>query len=143
MKYTSIFLAITILLFSILSFTSCVNTKKITYFNNIPNTMLSDTTIDIEPVIQKGDLLSISVTSLSPEVTTIFNASNTPATSSNVQSNTLAQAVGYLVSQEGYINFPMLGSIKAEGLRKEALKDLITLKLEDKKLLFDPIVTVR
>ena len=129
----------TYMLFSI----SCINTKKVTYFNNISDTVLNATADGLEPVIQKGDLLSISVSSLSPEVTAVFNSANTPSTTSYLSSNTLAQAVGYLVSQEGYIDFPMLGRIKAIGLSKEALKEQITQQLTDKKLLFDPIVNVR
>jgi len=123
--------------------TSCVNTKAVTYFNNISDTVLSSPTAGLEPVIQKGDLLSISVSSLSPEVTTIFNAANTPAITSSMSSNTLSQAVGYLVSQKGDIDFPMLGSIEVVGLTKEELKDMIANKLAEKKLLFNPIVTVR
>ena len=123
--------------------TSCVNTKKVTYFNNLTDTVVSTPTDGTDPVIQKGDLLSISVSSLSTEVTSIFNAPNTPSVTSNVAGNSLSQAVGYLVSQEGFIDFPMLGRLKAAGFSKEAFKDTIAKELVDKKLLFDPIVTVR
>jgi polysaccharide export outer membrane protein len=123
--------------------TSCVNTKKVTYFNNLTDTVVSTHADGIDPIIQKGDLLSISVSSLSPEVTNIFNAPNTPSSTGYVPANSLSQAVGYLVSQEGFIDFPMLGRLKAAGSGKEALKDTIEKELVDKKLLFDPIVTVR
>lgn len=123
---------------------SCANTKQVTYFNNLVDTLLPASADAFDPVIQKGDLLSISVSSLNSEVTTVFNVANTPANTSSVSGNNmLSQAVGYLVSQDGYIDFPMLGSIKAVGLRKEALKELITRSLEDKKLLFNPVVSVR
>jgi polysaccharide export outer membrane protein len=115
--------------------------KKVTYFDNIGASELSIIADSIEPVIQTGDLLSISVSSLSPEVASVFNSSNTPTTS--YSSNILAQTTGYMVSQEGYIKFPLLGSIKAVGLKKKDLEDLITTKLKEAKLLFDPIVNVR
>jgi polysaccharide export outer membrane protein len=51
--------------------------------------------------------------------------------------------MGYLVSNGGTIEFPVLGTIKAAGLTKEQLKETITKKLVDQKLLTDPIVTVR
>ena len=35
----------------------------------------------------------------------------------------LSQAVGYLVSQNGTIDFPMLGTLEVTGMTKEALKD--------------------
>jgi polysaccharide biosynthesis/export protein len=141
-KITIFFLAGILLPLCTLLFSSCVNTQKVTYFNNTADSVFP--AIDgLEPLIQKGDILSISVSSLSTEVTSIFNAPNTPAGNSNASGGSLSEAVGYLVSQEGYLDFPMLGSIKVAGLTKEALKDTITKKLEDKKLLFDPIVTVR
>src|SRR5215831_12158997 len=115
--------------------TSCVNTKKVTYFNNLTDTVVSTHTDGIDPIIQKGDLLSISVSSLSTEVTTVFNAPNTPSTTSYVPGSSLSQAVGYLVSPDGFIDFPMLGRLKAAGSSKEALKDTIAKQLVDKKLL--------
>jgi polysaccharide export outer membrane protein len=123
--------------------TSCVNTKKVTYFNNLTDTLVLTHADGIDPVIQKGDLLSISVSSLSTEVTNIFNAPNTPSSTSYVPGSSLSQAVGYLVSPEGFIDFPILGKLKVAGSGKEALKDTIAKQLIDKKLLFDPVVTVR
>ena len=46
---------------------SCVNTKKIVYFNNVQDTTLKSTDVNIESVIQKNDLLNISVSSLNPK----------------------------------------------------------------------------
>ena len=51
--------------------------------------------------------------------------------------------VGYLVNNDGNIQFPILGTLKAEGLTKEQLKASITKKLVDRQLLTDPIVTIR
>ena len=124
-------------------FTSCVDTKQATYFNNIPDATLPDQNTNLEPVVQKGDLLSITVSSVNTESTTIFNTVNTPPSGSQFSNNTLAQPVGYLVSQNGTIDFPMLGQVSVVGLTKDALKDLIAKSLEDKKLLFDPVVAVR
>lgn len=138
-----VFLFITNVFFFTLLISSCINTKKVTYFTNIGDTLLVNQQDGLEPVIQRNDLLSISVSSLSPEVAAIFNTANSPGSSSSSWNSPLAQAVGYLVNQDGFIDFPMLGSIKANGLTKKELKDAITKKLIDKKLLFDPIVTVR
>ena len=135
---TYLFLSLLILLC-----TSCATTKYVKYFDNIQDTSLPNPVTGLEPVIQKGDLLSISVGSLSPETTTMFNTSNSPASSGYISSSTLSQAVGYLVGQNGTIDFPMLGTLDVAGITKEALKNLITKNIVDKKLLFDPIVTVR
>jgi polysaccharide export outer membrane protein len=53
------------------------------------------------------------------------------------------QVPGYLVNQQGYIEFPMLGLVKAAGLSKRQLKDSLTKSIFQKQLLLDPIVTVR
>jgi polysaccharide export outer membrane protein len=47
------------------------------------------------------------------------------------------------VNQEGYIQFPVLGSLKAAGLTKKALTDTIRNQLSERKLLVDPVVSIR
>ncbi|SHF72941.1 polysaccharide biosynthesis/export family protein [Flavisolibacter ginsengisoli] len=138
---------LTTLVFSIgfvLALTSCVNTKKATYFNDIADTAMIAATNIPEPVINPNDLLSISVSSLDPQSTAIFNTPNLPVSpNAGGANNTLQQAVGYLVNREGIVKFPILGNIKAAGLTKKELENTITSQLTDKKLLFDPIVNVR
>jgi polysaccharide export outer membrane protein len=41
------------------------------------------------------------------------------------------------------VKFPVIGNIKAEGLTKKQLEDQITRELVSRKLLIDPIVTIR
>jgi len=119
-----------------LVFTSCVNTRDATYFNDLNDTSLLSLTIISESVIQKNDILNISVSSLNAEASSIYNTPN------NATGNTNNLA-GYLVDGSGNIQFPVLGSIKAESLTKEQLKINITKTLLDKKLLVDPIVSIR
>jgi polysaccharide biosynthesis/export protein len=125
--------------------TSCVNTRKATYFNDIADTAMIAATNIPEPVINPNDLLSISVSSLDPQSTLLFNTPNLPVAPGGAatSNNTLQQAVGYLVNKDGMIKFPILGEIKAQGLTKKELETNITQQLLNKKLLFDPIVNVR
>jgi polysaccharide biosynthesis/export protein len=125
-----------------LSLTACVDTRKATYFNGVGDATLSSNTPVPESVIQKNDLLSISVSSLSQEASAIFNTPNTSGGAMTTGTNPTA-ASGYLVSADGYIQFPILGSIKAEGLTKEQLKESFIKKLLEKQLLKDPIVNIR
>jgi polysaccharide biosynthesis/export protein len=138
---------LTTILFSIgftLAMTSCVNTRKATYFNDIADTAMIAATNIPEPVINPNDLLSISVSSLDPQSTILFNLPNTPVSPNNSgASGALQQAVGYLVNKDGMVKFPILGEIKAQGLTKKELETNITQQLLNKKLLFDPIVNVR
>lgn len=122
----------------IILLSSCVNTKNAVYFNGIADTTLTTTGPIAESFIQKNDILQISISSLSPQASQVFNVS-APSPSGSASS----PIGGYLVSAEGVIKLPMLGNIKAEGLTKKALEDEIAAMLVSKKLLFDPIVSVR
>ena len=97
----------------------------------------------LEPVIQKKDILSITVSSLSNEATVIFNTPNLPITPNAGNNPNAPQTAGYLVADDGTIKFPILGKIPAAGLTQKQLENNITQQLIDKKLLFDPIVSSR
>jgi polysaccharide export outer membrane protein len=95
-------------------------------------------------VIGPNDLLSITVNSLNPTASAVFNAPN--ITYSNNTTNITGgpvQASGYLVDADGNIQFPILGTIKAAGLTENALRSQIIKGILDKKLLVDPIVAIR
>ena len=137
---TTKYLVLSVFLISSLS--SCLNTRKVAYFNDVKDSTLIASKAGLEPVIQKKDILSISVSSLSNEATIIFNTPNLPASPYGGTNNN-SQTAGYLVSQDGTIKFPILGDIPAAGLTQKQLENNITKLLIDKKLLFDPIVTAR
>lgn len=122
---------------------SCVDVRKATYFNDTYNASIVSGVADLEPVLQRNDLLSITVTSLLPAATEIFNTPNANTVSSSTSTGSNNNASGYLVNQDGYIQFPILGSIKAAGLNKKEFSDYIARSLVEKKLLLDPIVNVR
>lgn len=119
-------------------FSSCGSTKKATYFNDLEDAILNSSTPLPEPVIKKNDILSITVNSLSAEATVIFNAPNN--SSVNVGR---AESSGYLVAPDGNIQFPILGTLKAEGLTKTELKENITKEILNRKLLLDPNIIIR
>lgn len=50
--------------------------------------------------------------------------------------------MGYVVDNEGYIDFPVLGKIKAAGLSRWELQTEIANQLNDKQMLKDGLVTV-
>ena len=113
---------------------SCVNTRKAVYFNDISDTTLISSLPIPESLIQANDILGITVSSLNPEASLIFNAPASQASSN---------ASGYLVNSDGYIQLPVIGNVKAAGLSKEQLKQSISKTLVDKKLLVDPVVSIR
>lgn len=114
-------------------FSSCVNTKKVTYFNNIRESSINSAP-RIAATIHKNDLIGISVTSLNAEASTMFNP---------VSTGSADQQGGYLVNESGNIKFPVLGNRRAVGFTLEQLGDSITKALNQQKLLVSPIVTTR
>jgi len=138
------------LFFSGILLQSCVNSRKAIYFNNIQDTTLNNALASVEPVIQTNDLLNITVTSLNPEASMVFNTPNISMPVSATSSGTTPtagygtpQLMGYLVNADGTIKFPVLGPVKAAGLTKRQLETLLTDSLSNRKLLVDPIVTAR
>lgn len=122
-------------------FSSCGNTKKVAYLNDIGDTQVNNAIDNLEPVIQKNDLLSISVSSPNATASQPFNTAVTVSTQTVGYTST--QAAGYLVDPDGYIDLPMLGRVKAAGLTKKELKESITKNIVDNKYLLFPVVNVR
>ena len=116
-------------------FTSCVSTQKVIYFDNIQNKEFADD--NVIPVIQKSDILSITVSSLNPEATLIFNTPNQTSGTNN------PQTTGYLVNNDGAILFPILGKLNVAGLTVKQFTSDLSSTLVTKKLLIDPIVNIR
>lgn len=132
-----------VFLFVIFCTTSCVNTQKSTYFNNAQDATITAGLNDLpEVTIQKNDILSIVINSLNPEASAIFNAANTAAINYTT-TGTFQSTGGYLVNTDGFIQLPILGNIKVLGITKKKLKEQITDMLVEKKLLIDPIVSIR
>lgn len=136
---------------------SCVDSKKLAYFNNVKR----DTTIEMQAVppvfkISRNDLLQITIESLDAQTMAVLNQANggsaaslsgtsiTPATPSTGAIPTSGTAAaGNLVNEKGNVTLPLIGIIKAAGLTKEELETEIKKALIDKKILLDPMVTVR
>lgn len=132
--------------FIIGSLTCCTSTKKAVYFNYVRDTSFANLADTIfESVIQSNDLLSISVSSLNPDATVIFNTPNTPTiiSATTIGSGSSNQTTGYLINKEGNIQFPILGNVRAAGLTKTQLTESIAQLLVKKQLLVDPIVNIR
>ena len=126
----------------ILLFTSCAAPKEVLYFQDVVS--LKEEVVDkgYEAKIHKDDLLAIMVNSKDPELALPFNM---PVVTFQIGSQYSGQQrlLGYLVDQNGDIDFPILGKLHVEGLTRMQLTELIKKKLVDEDLIKDPIVTVQ
>ena len=122
---------------------SCVNTKSATYFIDQNDAEIKTVNQSPKATIQSSDLLSIHVTSMSAQPN-IFNSLNASVNSSiNTSNNYSLPSTGYLVDKEGNIKLPYIGKLKVEGLSNNELEEIITNEILSKKLMIDPIVTIR
>ena len=125
---------------------SCNTWKKINYLQDIEETTTM-TMVDHQGiVIQPKDQISIIVSSRSPEVAAQFNlpiasyaAGSEIASMSGGASQRLS---GYVVDNEGFINFPQIGRIEVAGLTRWELQDKIVEELTGRGFINDPVVTV-
>ncbi|WP_228446698.1 polysaccharide biosynthesis/export family protein [Chryseobacterium sp. 3008163] len=92
--------------------------------------------------IQQGDVLLILVSALDENAVKPFNLNTANKVGSESQTgiNQYVQPSEYMVNDDGYINFPVLGNIHAKGMTQIQLKDDIEMRL--KRYLLDPLVTV-
>lgn len=122
-----------ILLFilGILIFSSCSSKKDLIYFSDV-NLKEQDETIFLERKIQANDILSIVVSSSSPELATMYNVNPNPTA-----------PAAYLVTLDGVITLPILGKISVKDLTLLELENLLVKKLIEGNQLANPIVTVR
>jgi polysaccharide export outer membrane protein len=90
--------------------------------------------------IQPNDIISVKVTSDVPEMALAYNIS--PA-GQNAMQGTQMQLQGYLVSNQGDINIPVLGVQKISGLTLEQAEKQIQEALVNKGFLKNPVVVCR
>ncbi len=122
---------------------SCGAPKNIAYFQN--RAINQPEKIDKHGgiVIQPKDMLSIVVSSKNPELVVMFNL---PVVSyqagSEVVTSSNQRIMGYVVDNDGYIDFPILGRIKVDGLTRWELSELIKNRLVAGGYLSDAVVVV-
>jgi polysaccharide biosynthesis/export protein len=138
-KKNSFFNVVTLLLCASFFLFSCGNIKNLQYMQGSFDTAkIAHYTLPV-PVIQKGDLLSIIVYSDNPAATLLYNQSSGNVTGVTVQGG--AQTTGYLVDEEGNIEFQGIGRLHVDSLTKTQLIALLNSKL--KEFLQNPYYNIR
>ncbi|CEJ69002.1 Polysaccharide biosynthesis/export protein [Chryseobacterium oranimense G311] len=92
--------------------------------------------------IQEGDVLLILVSALDEIAVKPFNlnTANKVGSDTNTGINQYVQPSEYLVNEEGYISFPVLGNIYTKGMTQVQLKQELETRL--KRYLTDPMVSI-
>lgn len=125
----------------VLFFTSCTGEKIITnnYLYNIPDSTGKLMVSMPQPVIHQNDLLYIKVFSMStkPETDLPYNLPD----QNTIMTTNISPTSGFLVDNNGNIEYPRLGVLHVEGLTRQQLADVIKKRLETE--LTSPSVIVR
>lgn len=114
--------------------TSCVNNKEMIYLQGADSIYARSLAInkDFQLLIQSDDELAISISSRDQELLAQFNNSilvGSGNSNSSSQSMTSSGICYFYVYQDGTINFPIIGKVKAAGLTVEQLAESIRQKL--------------
>ena len=130
---------------AIYGLTSCASSKNVAYIQNSNMVDLSESAFLYDARIMPKDVLTITVNTVNPEAAAPFNLS-VPTSFNNQTRSTYSQPIlqTYLVSNDGTIEFPVLGNLQVGGLTKAACEKMI----HDKIMPYlnakeNPVVTVR
>lgn len=135
------------IVFAVLCMTlgSCGSSKQIAYFQNADSLSYAASKGLFDAKIMPKDLLTITVSTTDPKAATPFNLSVTNTLNATGYLSTGAGSLQtYLVDNDGFINFPVVGQLKVGGMTKRQCENYI----RDKILPYmskteNPIVTVK
>ncbi len=130
---------------SVLVCVSCSTSRHIPYFQDLGSGVDELTSAELTEIrIRPKDKLSILVNSQDLRLTNLFNL---PIVSQqvgldNYYYNTARGMSGYTVDSKGYIDFPVLGALRVQGMTREKMAAYIKDELQSRDLIKDPVVTV-
>lgn len=115
----------TCIIFVCMFLLSCGSYKKTTYFQDVSRQQFSKEAIaNFSPItIQPADVIGISISSMNPESSAVFNFA------SNSSVGAVENSGGYLVDQNGDIQLPVIGAINVANMTTAQIKEKIRLKL--------------
>lgn len=116
---------------------SCRTHKDVVYFQNVKEVITEIPDVYENPTIQSGDALMIIVSARSPELAEPFNL----ATGMMARTADASSPFAYLVSSEGTIEMPMLGTIPVGGKTRQEVTEEVQNRVST--YLQDPVVNIR
>tara|TARA_B100000953_G_scaffold276684_1_gene250995 strand:+ start:4435 stop:5205 length:771 start_codon:yes stop_codon:yes gene_type:complete len=122
---------------------SCATKDQVVYFNDVHELEGQVNLLEYEPKIEKNDVLRINVSSssINPEIVAPFQMNQQGGQSPGGGGGQNLSLTGYLVSPEGTINFPVLGTIDVKGLTRTEVQETLENQIAD--YVRDPVVDVR
>ena len=117
--------------------------EKVAYFKNIDEVSLAASKGLYDAHIMPKDLILVTVNTTDPQVSAPFN-NGTGGSKGGQAVGTTTTTDGYLVDNQGNINFPVVGKLHVAGLTKNQCEDMIKNKIAPYLAANEnPVVTVR
>ena len=126
---------------AIMIFASCTTSKEVVYFQDEKISENDQVSVYKDLIYKPNDLLTINVSGLDPDAVKPFNLPVVAHSNSVIDAQGTLKMQTYLVDINGNIEFPVLGSIKLEGLTRAQATTLLKEKLSE--YIKDPIVNIR
>ncbi len=120
---------------------SCASKEEFVYMQNAGAISGENNSNVFETKFQPDDLLLINISSKDPEAAIPFNLGLVSNASVNSPTAGQAQQQFYLVDNDGFVEFPILGKLKVGGETRTTIISLLKEKL--KPYLQDPIINIR
>ena len=110
-----------IVLLSIFTLSSCITNRDLEYIRS--NKELKEQKANVQDYrLQKGDLLSVQISTTTEQQHDFFNKENTSNSQLMMQNPYL---YGYLIKENGNLNLPSFGVVKAAGFTLRELENII------------------
>lgn len=123
-----------------LCFGSCASADKFALLQNVSNTNETKEA-DFQVKLQPDDLLLIMISAENPIIAQPYNLSNVSVAINNETAAGQQRLLSYQIDQQGAIQLPGLGTIKAAGKTRSELMAHIEKLLEGK--ITNPVITIR
>lgn len=126
---------------------SCTAHKQIGYLKDIETLTTEQMDAAAKPSEVRfvpGDMMTIVVNTTDPNASKVFNLVMPRKNGGDPTSITGQEALQtYLVSKDGYIDFPVLGRIEVAGKTKAEVEELIKSRIYPEYITEEPIITIR
>ena len=126
-------------------FASCGSVKNVAYLQNSEDIDFTRSEYLYDARIMPKDILTITVNTVNPEAAAPFNLT-VPTSFNNQTRSTYSQPIlqTYLVDNQGFIDYPVIGRLEVGGLTKSMCEKLIHDKIQPYLNAAEtPVVTVR
>lgn len=129
--------------FIVIGFSDCNSARQVAYFQDVPDSLNVEkrvrNTAFVEPVIHKGDILHIEVTTIDAQMGSITKQEQTISTEKTDGGS--PEISGYMVDKSGFVEVPIIGKLNVEGKTTDEVKELV--RARAKKYYKEPMVNVR